>query len=145
MVSLMNYSFNKLDILKIRTIAPYNHYRCHFLVINWDIFKHFPWLKFAGDRTSKSDIGKQVYNRETKIIALAQLGQVEKEKLKHCSSSPGLGRKTFLQTNLTITPLNYNIHRSKSHTKFPSLVLTKPHTTYNQQKDQNRLWREGFQ
>ena len=29
--------------------------------------------------------------------------------------------------------------------KSPSLVPTKPHTTYNQQKDQNRLWGGGFQ
>ena len=27
---------------------------------------------------------------------------------------------------------------------FPSLVLAKSHTTYNQQKDQNRLWAEGY-
>ena len=27
---LMSYLFNKLDILKIKAVAPCNHYRCHF-------------------------------------------------------------------------------------------------------------------
>ena len=42
--------------------------------------------------------------------------------------------------NISIVNVN-----KRTHTKFPSLVPTKSHTTYNQQKDQNRLWGGEFQ
>ena len=34
------------------------------------------------------------------------------------------------------------MYKAKTHTKFPSLVPNKSHTTYNKQKDQNRFWGE---
>ena len=50
----------------------------------------------------------------------------------------------FCTAQLITKPHN-TLHyiQNKTHTRFPSLELAKSHTTYNQQKDQNRLWEGG--
>ena len=71
---------------------------------------------------------------KTKNITSAHLGWVENIL------------NNYLQEKLIPMALNniFTVNK-KTHTKFPSLVLTKSHTTYNQQNDQNRLQGEGFQ
>ena len=88
------------------------------------------------------------------------------ENKNRCTSLTWLGGKMETKTSLQLTLAgqkniltNYlqksiptvfnnisivNVNK-RTHTKFPPLVPTKSQKTYNQQKDQNRLWGGGFQ
>ena len=100
-----------------------------------------------GNEMGHSDmIRKQVYNRKTnkKSSHWLNFTRQKKWKLKTLPQFIWAGWKKIL-----INCLQYwiptCIKQQKPTLKFPSLVPTKSHTTYTQQKDQNRHWGGGFQ
>ena len=70
---------------------------------------------------------------------------MENENQNIAPAHPGWVEKHSYKLFTTANPILFNnIYKAKTLTKFPSLVLTKSHITYNQQKDQNRLWGEDL-
>ena len=58
---------------------------------------------------------------------------------------PGWAEKHSYKLFMTTNPIVFNnLYKVKTLTKFPSLLPTESHMTYNQQKDRIRLWGEDL-